>query len=110
MTTAGWKSKSKPTKWAYYVARRRKRRFAAQEMLILLNDWAHNLLAWFRRHALSDSRFADYGPKHVVRDLFTIPGEAIIVDDELIELRLGASHPYAAEMTHCLDRLWQVPT
>jgi hypothetical protein len=78
-------------------------------MLILLNDWAHNLVAWFRRHALAGSRFADYGPKRIIRDLFTIPGEALIVDDELIELRLLASHPYAAEMTHCLHRLWQAP-
>jgi hypothetical protein len=96
-------------KMGLLLARRRKRRFAAQEMLILLNDWAHNLLAWFRTQALLGSRFADFGPKRIIRDLLTIPGEAIIVDDELIELRLKASHPYAAEMTHCLDRLWQVP-
>jgi len=96
-------------KMGLLLARRRKRRFAAQEMLILLNDWAHNLLAWFRRHALIGSRFADYGPKRIIRDLLTIPGEAIIVNDELIELRLKASHPYAAEMTQCLDRLWQAP-
>ena len=97
-------------KMGLLLARRRKRRFAAQEMLILLNDWAHNLLAWFRMQALIGSRFADYGPKRIIRDLLTIPGEAIIADDELVELRLKASHPYAAEMTHCLDRLWQVPT
>jgi hypothetical protein len=97
-------------KMGLLLARRRKRRFAAQEMLILLNDWAHNLLAWFCTHALVGSRFADFGPKRIVRDLLTIPGEAITLDDELVELRLKASHPYAAEMTHCLDRLWQVTT
>jgi hypothetical protein len=97
-------------KMGLLLARRRKRRFAAQEMRILLNDWAHNLWARFRRQALIGSRFADYGPKRIIRDLLTIPGEAIIADNELVEGRLKTSHPYAAEMTHCLDRLWQVPT
>lgn len=91
------------------VARRRKHQWAAQEMLILLNDWAHNLLAWFRTCALCDSRFADFGPKRIIRDLFTIPGQAVVNGTELIELRLQATHPYAADMTSCLARLWQSP-
>jgi hypothetical protein len=78
-------------------------------MLILLNDWAHNLLAWFRAGALCDSRFADFGPKRIIRDLFTIPGQAVVNGTELIELRLQAAHPYAADMTGCLRRLWQLP-
>jgi hypothetical protein len=91
------------------VAHRRKHQWAAQEMLILLNDWAHNLLAWFRACALCDSRFADFGPKRIIRDLFTIPGQAVVDGTELIELRLQAAHPYAAAMTCCLERLWQLP-
>ena len=35
-----------------------------------------------------------------------IPGEADIINDELIELRLKASHPYAEAMTDALERLW----
>jgi hypothetical protein len=49
-------------KMGLLLARRRKRRFAAQEMLILLNDWAHNLLAWFRTHALSAAGLLTSGP------------------------------------------------
>lgn len=95
-------------KMGLLLARRRKSHFAAQEMLILINDWVHNLLAWFHRHILAESRFADFGLKRIVRDLLTIPGEATIVDDTLVELRLSDTHPYAAEMVRCLGRLWQV--
>ena len=96
-------------KMGLLIARRRKHLFTAQEMLILLNDWAHNLLAWFHTAALCGSRFEGWGPKRIVRDLFTIPAEAVIVDDALVELRLSAAHPYAEDMARCLTRLWQLP-
>jgi len=89
------------------LRRRRKRRLAAQEMLILLNDLAHNWLAWFYAWALKDGPFAHFGPKRIIRDLLTIPGEAEIIDDELVELRLKAAHPYAETMADALQRLWQ---
>ncbi len=88
------------------LRRRRKRRFVAQEMLILLNDLAHNWLAWLHAWALKDSPFRGFGPKRIVRDLLTIPGEAEMANDELVELRLKASHPYAGAMTKVLAQLW----
>ena len=96
-------------KMGLLIARRRKRHFAAQEMLILINDWVHNLLAWWHTNILRDSAFIGFGPKRIIRDLFTIPGEALIRDDTLLELRLSETHPHAAEMVRCLTRLWQVP-
>lgn len=89
------------------LRRRRKRRLAAQEMLVLLNDLAHNWLAWLYAWTLKDSPFAAFGPKRIIRDLLTIPGEAVIHDDQLVELRLKASHPYAAAMADALRRLWE---
>lgn len=96
-------------KMGLLIARRRKGHFVAQEMLILINDWVHNLLAWLHTNILVESRFAGFGPKRIVRDLLTIPGEATIQNDTLLELRLSEAHPYAAEMVRCLTRLWQVP-
>lgn len=90
------------------LRRRRKRCFAAQEMLILLNDLTHNWLAWLHAWVLKDGPFHDFGPKRIVRDLLTIPGEADIVDGELVELRLKASHPYAPAMADTLKRLWHL--
>ena len=89
------------------LRRRRKRSFAAQEMLVLLDDLAHNWLAWFYNWVLKDSPFKDFGPKRIIRDLMTIPGEAEISNDQLVELRLKASHPYAQAMADALKRLWQ---
>lgn len=91
------------------LRRRRKRCFAAQEMLVLLNDLAHNWLAWLHAWVLKDSPFDGFGPKRIIRDLLTIPGEAVIGNDELVELRLKASHPYAAAMVDVLEHLWRTP-
>jgi hypothetical protein len=93
-------------KYGLLVAHRRKHRFVAQEMLILLNDWAHNFLAWFHAQALAQSRFAAFGPKSIIRDLFTIPTQATMVNHKLLELYFKQSHPYANEMADCLTRLW----
>jgi hypothetical protein len=60
-------------KMGLLIARRRKGHFVAQEMLILINDWVHNLLAWLHTNILVESRFAGFGPKRIVRDLLTIP-------------------------------------
>lgn len=88
------------------LRRRRKRSFPAQEMLVLLDDLAHNWLAWLYTWVLKNSSFDGFGPKRIIRDLLTIPGEADIINDELIELRLKASHPHAEAMTDALERLW----
>jgi hypothetical protein len=45
-----------------------------------------------------------------VRDLSTTPGESLVVNDTLLELRLSESHPDAAAMVQCLIRLWQTPS
>jgi hypothetical protein len=61
------------------LRRRRKRSFPAQEMLVLLDDLAHNWLAWLYGWVLKDSSFDGFGPKRIIRDLLTIPGEAEII-------------------------------
>ena len=78
-------------------------------MLILVNDWVHHVLAWLQANILAESTFAGFGPQRIVRDLLTIPGEATITGDTLLELHLSETHPYAAEMVRCLARLWQIP-
>lgn len=65
------------------IARRRKRQFVAQEMLLVINDWVHNLLAWLHTHIFAASPLAQFGPKRLIRDVFTIPGEATIQDDSV---------------------------
>jgi len=89
------------------LTHRRKRAWEAQEILVLLNDLAHNFITTFRRTALANTPLADFGPYRLIQDVFTIPGEAIIRDDRLVELRLLETHPYAQIMAQALPRLWQ---
>jgi hypothetical protein len=89
------------------LTHRRKRAWNAQEILVLLNDLAHNFITAFRRTALVNTPLADFGPYRLIQDVFTIPGEAVIRDDRLVELCLLETHPYAEIMAHSLARLWQ---
>lgn len=87
-----------------HLSARRKQRFVAQKALILLTDLAHNLLADFHHRALAHSRFADWGLKRIVRDLLAVPGRLYFRSGQLKRIELLAAHPYADELTICLER------
>lgn len=89
------------------LTHRRKRLWCAQEMLLLLNDLAHNFLSMFRHKVLRGTPLADYGAYRLIRDVLAIPGSVLVEDDHLIELRLADSHPLAAKVAAVLPRLWQ---
>jgi len=54
---------------------------------------------------LAGSAFEGFGPKRLVHDLFTIPGQMIFENGRLHRVALLKSHPYADEMRYCLQRL-----
>lgn len=85
---------------------RRKRSFTGQQGYILLTDLAHNLLADFAFHALRGSRFADYGPKRIVRDLLHIPGRLYFDDtgQHLLRVELLSQNQFAKDVLVCLLR------
>ena len=87
-----------------HLSARRKQGFAAQKALVLLTDLVHNLLADFHHRALPGSRFADWGQKRIVRDLFAIPGRVYFRSGQLKRIELLASHQYADELIICLER------
>jgi len=89
------------------LTHRRKRAWYAQEILVLLNDLAHNFISTFRRTTLANTPLANFGPYRLIQDVFTIPGEVVIRDEQLIELRLLETHPYADIMAQSLPRLWR---
>ena len=95
----------KADKAGLLIPKRRKKRAAAQEALLLLSDWAHNILAWSRHWMFTDSRFANFGPAALVNDVLCLPGEVVIKGDQLQMVALRESHPYALEMTTCLVKL-----
>ncbi len=87
------------------IPKRRKKRCAAQEALILLSDWAHNILTWTHPWMFRDSCFDKFGPTGLVQDVLCMPGEVVLKGDQLQMVALRESHPYASEMAVCLTKL-----
>jgi Transposase DDE domain group 1 len=87
------------------LSRRRKRVLAAQEALVLLTDLAHNLLAWAAHWMELEGRLARFGPTQLIQDMLTLPGQLLFNQQQLVEVRLKAEHPYAAEVAAGLERL-----
>jgi hypothetical protein len=89
--------------------RRNKKSFAAQEMLVLLAQLAHNLMIWLR-NALATAahpRFRKYGVLRLVRDVCQIAGQVIFDEHDTIrEIRLNRHHPLARYLV-CLRRTLQ---
>jgi hypothetical protein len=85
-----------------HLADRRKHHFFAQQGFILLTDFAHNLLAHFHHHALKGSKFDDFGPKRIVRDLLYCPGNLIFSDQQLIRVELLSLKQNSHALLDCL--------
>lgn len=65
----------KGSKQGLGLNKRNKKRFAAQEMLVLLAQLAHNLITWTRNRLATQSHsLACWGMLRMVRDAFHIPG------------------------------------
>jgi hypothetical protein len=92
------------------LPKRRKHKLAAQMILILLTDIAHNLLAWFHAAILSNGPCADFGALRMIEDLFTIPGQLEFKDGVLCKVALLETHPFAPFMCTALDELLTKPT
>ena len=90
------------------LTHRRKRLWHAQEILILLNDLAHNFLSMFRATALVQTPLATFGPSRLIQEVLNIPGELIFECDCLSEVRFSQDHPYSKVLLEALPRLWQL--
>ena len=83
---------------------RRKQRFLAQKGYILLTDLAHNLLADFHHRALVGSRFEDFGPKRIIRDLLCMPGKLTLMDGNVAKIELLSQKHFSKDLLICLER------
>jgi hypothetical protein len=83
---------------------RRKRSFCGQKGYILLTDLAHNLLADFAQCALTDTRFAQWGLKRIVRDLLATPGQLIFAGGKLVRVELLSQKQFATDLVGCLEK------
>ena len=87
------------------LERRRKKRLAAQEALILLTDLAHNLLAWVPQWMFPGEPLAAFGPTRLIEDVLHLPGKLFFCGERLVEVQLNELHPYAEQVTRGLERL-----
>jgi hypothetical protein len=83
---------------------RRKQGFLAQKGYVLLTDLAHNLLADFQHRALIGSRFENYGPKRIIRDLLRTPGNLTLRDGNLVKIELLSQKQFSQDLLICLER------
>jgi hypothetical protein len=89
------------------ITRRNKRRFSAQEMLVLLAQLAYNLITWL--HVLLSrvcSRLSKYGKLRTVRDLFHIPGQVLLdAQGRVLKVTLNDKHTLALPFGHAMQCL-----
>ncbi len=71
----GIETSNKEDKQGLGLSKRNKKRFEAQQMVVLLSALAHNVLVWARGWlAPHHPRLAQYGIKRLVRDIWQISG------------------------------------
>ena len=87
------------------LCKRRKKRAAAQEALILLTDVAHNTLAWTSQRMFPAGPLAHFGTTRLIEDALAIPGRLIFSQGRLVEVQLNELHPHAAQVAVGLERL-----
>jgi hypothetical protein len=75
----------------------RKHKLAAQRMLVLLGQWAHNVLIWARRWLTPGApRLAQFGIVRLVQEVWAVPGRVKLAGDQLRRVRLNPAHPQAS--------------
>lgn len=89
---------------------RNKKRYEAQQMVILLGALAHNVAVWSRKW-LSESQphYQSYGIQRLVSDLFT-SRYAIWLDSvgHITQIMLNQFDPFAAKLIKAFVRYWPV--
>lgn len=97
LRSGGAETMIKSSKQGLGLSKRNKRRFAAQEMLVLLAQLAYNLISW--THVLfadAPNKLRTFGVLRMVRDAFHIPGRLVLdAQGRVLEIVLCAKHPLA---------------
>jgi hypothetical protein len=106
---AGIEADLKSDKHGLGLARLRKRKLAAQRVLVLLSALAHNVLLWARRWlAPVAPRLTGLGIVRLVREVWAIPGRVKLLGASPgypVRIRLRLAHPRAADVGRGLRSL-----
>jgi len=87
------------------IGKRSKKRFAAQQMVMLLGSLAHNVIIWARRW-LASPALQHYGMLRMVRDVFHISG-FLLTDalGQVVQIVLNQAAPLAPALVDPLGAL-----
>jgi len=79
------------------IHKRNKKRFEAQQVLVQLNNLAHNIVIWARGWlAPAYAKLQRFGILRMVRDVFHVSGKIIFQDDaHVVEIILNQADPLA---------------
>jgi len=100
----GVETSFKGSKHGLGLTKRNKRRFAAQEMLVLLAQLAYNLITWMRnRLAYHTSSLRQFGVLRMVRDVFHISGSITFSNKgHILQITLNQAHCLALSVQRAL--------
>jgi hypothetical protein len=103
---AGMEAELKGDKHGLGLATLRKHKLAAQEIVVLLVELAHNVLIWSKAWlARGTSRLGGFGVVRLVQEVWAVPGRVKLDDDGLRRVRLNPAHPLAGEVAKGLGHL-----
>ena len=84
----------------------RKQKLAAQRRVVLLGQWAHNVLLWARRGlAQGAPRLAEFGIVRLVQEVCAVPGRVKLTAAGVSRVRLRREHPCARDVCRGLRPL-----
>ena len=87
------------------LGKRSKKRFPAQQILMLLGSLAHNVIIW-AHHWLASPTLHHYGTLRMVRDVFHISGFLLIdACGQVAQIVLNQAAPLAPALVHPLRKL-----
>ncbi len=103
----GVETSFKDDKQGLGLTKRTKKRFAAQQMVVLLGALAHNVIVWARRWlAPHEPKVRRYGMKRMVRDVFHLSGFLVRnARGRLVEVVLNQRAPLVRGLSRSLDVL-----
>ncbi|MFC1960365.1 hypothetical protein ACFLYO_06615 [Chloroflexota bacterium] len=103
----GIETQNRNDKQGLGLTKRNKASFAAQEVLVLLAQLAHNLVMWTRNHlAQTTPTFQRFGILRLVRDVLHIPGRITLTDQgHVLQITLNQHHPFALPFVQTFSTL-----
>ena len=94
-----WLRPDRAWAWGLALAVIRKRRLAAQKVVVLLTQLAHNVLLWSRQWLAAQApRLRECGIVRLVQEVWAVPGRVKMSAEAVQRVRLRCKHPRARDV------------